>query len=169
MGQHKNNGILILCRPPGYTFSHSKLSSRTYRFFAHLIPAYIVDTACRLSGKKPYLKRLIDKMHRGLEPLEWFASRQWIWDNDNVVALSEELNATDKEWFDCRMVDLDWHEFWMNTVHVLRKHVLKYDDNTIEANKARLKKLSIIFELVKGIITLALVLFAARFATSLFS
>ena len=108
-------------------------------------------------------------MHRGMEPLEWFASRQWIWDDDNVVALSEELNATDNEWFNCQLVDLDWHEFWMNTVHVLRKHVLKYDDNTIEANKARLKKLSIIFELVKGIITLALVLFAARFVTSLFS
>ena len=108
-------------------------------------------------------------MHRGLEPLEWFASRQWIWDNHNVVALSEELNATDNEWFNCQLVDLDWHEFWMNTVHVLRKHVLKYDDSTIEANKARLKKLSIIFELVKGMITLALVLFASRFVTSLFS
>ena len=35
-------------------------------------------------------------MHRGMAPLEWFASRQWIWANDNVVALSEELNATDR-------------------------------------------------------------------------
>ena len=87
--QTNKSNIVLSFRPPGGNFE-----DRIHRFFAHLIPAHIVDTICRLTGHKPFLVRQINKMHRGMAPLEWFASRQWIWANDNVVALSEELNAT---------------------------------------------------------------------------
>ena len=83
-------------------------------------------------------------------------SRQWIWSNDNVVALSEELNATDREWFHCRVDDLDWHEYLITYVHTLRKHVLKYGDDTLEASGVRMRRLYLAFGIVKGIASLAL-------------
>ena len=67
------NKNCVLLRPPGGIFQHSELQDRVHRFFVHLIPAHIVDTLCRLTGHKPFLVRQINKMHRGMEPLEWFA------------------------------------------------------------------------------------------------
>ena len=99
-------------------------------------------------------------MHRGMAPLEWFANRQWIWANDNVVTLSEELNAADREWFPCRVNNLDWHEYLINYVYTLRKYVLKYDDSTLDTCKLRMKRLTLVFELVKGLAMLAWVLIA---------
>ena len=69
----------------------------------HLLPAYAVDAilyilfALNVTKHKPFLVRLIGKMHNGMAALEWFANRQWIWANDNVVALEKELNTTDRE------------------------------------------------------------------------
>ena len=91
-----------------------------------------------------------------MAPLEWFASRQWIWANDNVVALSEELNATDREWFHCRVDDLDWHEYLIDYVHTLRKHFLRYSDDTLEASGVRIRRLWLAFMIIKGTALLAL-------------
>ena len=107
-------------------------------------------------------------MHNGIEPLEWFAPRQWIWANDNVVALSEELNTADRDWFPCRVNNLDWHEYLINHVYIIRKHVLKYDDKTIEACKLRLKRLDLVFGPIKIVACLALALIAATCFSRLF-
>ena len=162
--QHKAHPF----RPPGGNFHHSELQDRVHRFFAHLIPSHTVDTICRITGHKPFLVRLINKMHRGMAPLEWFASRQWIWANDNVVALSEELNTTDREWFHCRVDNLDWHEYWFNYVYTLRKHMLKYKDDTLDASGVRLKRIVVVFGLITGIVSFALVFFAVSCVSSLF-
>ena len=85
-----------------------------------------------------------------------------------MVALSEELNTADRQWFPCRVNNLDWHEYLINHVHTIRKHVLKYDDKTIEACKLRLKRLDLAFMLIKGIATMALVLIAVICFSRLF-
>ena len=93
----------LVFRPPNGTFQYSELHDRIFRFFVHLLPAYAVDTilyvlfALNVTKHKPFLVRLIGKMHNGMAALEWFANRQWIWANDNVVALEKELNTTDRE------------------------------------------------------------------------
>ena len=48
----------------------------------------------RLSGRPPKVVRRLKRMKVGLVALEWFANRQWVWSNDNVSQLSEELNST---------------------------------------------------------------------------
>ena len=103
-----------------------------------------------------------------MAPLEWFASRQWIWANHNVVTLSEELNATDREWFRCRVDGLDWREYRINYVYTLQKHVLKYGDDTLKASGVRLKRLALAFGLIKGVVVLAFVLSAVRCVANIF-
>ena len=51
--------------------------------------------------------------------------REWTWANDNVLALSKELNATDAEYFNFRLHDLDWREYWLNYFIALRTHYFK--------------------------------------------
>ena len=52
-------------------------------------------------------------------------NREWTWANDNVLALSKELNATDAEYFNFRLHDLDWREYWTNYFIALRTHYFK--------------------------------------------
>ena len=60
----------------------------------NLLPAYAIDYAARLQGRKPALVRRMGRLQEGLKVLEFFANRQWSWANDNVAQLSEELNPT---------------------------------------------------------------------------
>ena len=54
-------------------------------FFVHWVPAYAVDTGMRLLGKEPFLVKVVGKVQAGIESLEYFTTREWIWANDNTV------------------------------------------------------------------------------------
>ena len=56
-------------------FQESKTLDRIYRVFLHIIPAYIIDLIARILGHKPFLVRLVGKMHYGLGLLEYFTTR----------------------------------------------------------------------------------------------
>ena len=112
--------------------------------------------------------RLVGKMHNGMAALEWFANRQWIWANDNVVALSKELNATDSVWFHCRVDNLDWQEYFCNYYWTCRKYLMKYSDDTLEASGVRLKRLVFAFEVTKGTVAFMMVLYVVRCVAGLF-
>ena len=56
-------------------FIESKTLDRIYRVFLHIIPAYIIDIIARILGHKPFLVRLVGKMHYGLGLLEYFTTR----------------------------------------------------------------------------------------------
>ena len=56
-------------------FQESKTLDRIYRVFLHIIPAYIIDIIARILGHKPFLVRLVGKMHYGLGLLEYFTTR----------------------------------------------------------------------------------------------
>ena len=66
-------------RPPVQSagvFQQIKILDRIYRVLLHLLPAYIVDGAARLLGHKPFLVRIIGKMHAGLNLIEYFGNRE---------------------------------------------------------------------------------------------
>ena len=129
---------------------------------------YFYTIASSLTRHKPFLVRLVGKMHNGMAALEWFANRQWIWANDNVVALSKELNATDSVWFHCRVDNLDWQEYFCNYYWTCRKYLMKYSDDTLEASGVRLKRLVFAFEVTKGTVAFMMVLYVVRCIAGLF-
>ena len=46
-----------------------------------------------------------------------------------MLALSKELNDTDAEYFNFRLHDLDWSEYWTNYFIALRTHYFKVHSN----------------------------------------
>ena len=56
-------------------FQESKALDRIYRVFLHILPAYVIDVIARILGHKPFLVRLVGKMHYGLGLLEYFTTR----------------------------------------------------------------------------------------------
>lgn len=41
--------------------------------------------------------RIVEKLHKALTALEWFTTRQWHFNCNNVLMLSQELKGKDKE------------------------------------------------------------------------
>lgn len=158
---------LKLFRPPtDAIFQKSRILDRIFRALLHLVPAYIIDVIAQLLGHKPFLVRIIGKMHAGLNLVEFFCNREWTWSNKNVVALSKELNATDAAYFNFRVHNIDWEKYWHNYLFVLRTHFFKYKPDTIELCKQRLKKIQLIYNSIRSLLIIAILyLIIAQFTS----
>ena len=67
--------ILLSPRPHVESLQESKTLDRIYRVLFHIIPAHIIDVITQILGHKPFLVRLIGKMHYGLDLYEYFTTR----------------------------------------------------------------------------------------------
>ena len=55
--------------------------------------------------------------------------------NGNVVQLEKELNVTDRAWFNCRVDGVNHKQYFINYYYTVRKHLLKYSDDTLDASR----------------------------------
>ena len=72
------------------------MQDRLLHLFLNLLPAHAIDLVTRWRGERAVLVRRMSRLQEGLKVLEFFANRQWAWDNGNVARLSHELNSTGK-------------------------------------------------------------------------
>ena len=87
---------LFFFRPPSITLTRNKVQDRLLHLFLNLLPAHAIDLVTRWRGERAVLVRRMSRLQEGLKVLEFFANRQWSWDNGNVARLSHELNSTGK-------------------------------------------------------------------------
>lgn len=123
------------------------------------MPAYIADFGIWASGRKPMLCRLIQKMHKGIDMLEYFGNHEWQWSNDNVLALDSELNEADSKLFNFRLHDLNWEDFVRHYYLGVRQFVLKYKPETIPACRKRVRIMYNVYHIVRGIAIAVMVYF----------
>ena len=136
--------------------------------FLNLIPAHILDLLARLSGGTPKVVRRLKRFKVGLLALEWFANRQWVWSNDNVCALHEELNATDRAKFNFRMGGVDWREYVHNYYLAVRTHVLKNKAETVDTTRRKLDRQLMVYNVARGALACAASYWAALSVYQLF-
>lgn len=86
------------------------------------------------------MMRIMRKLKRAVESLEYFVTHEWTWENDNVIALQSRLNEVDRNLFNFDMKKVNWQDYVEHYVKGTRKFVLKEDDSTIPAAKRHLKK-----------------------------
>ena len=55
--------------------------------------------------------------------------------NGNVVQLEKELNVTDRALFNCRVDGVNHKQYFINYYYTVRKHLLKYSDDTLDASR----------------------------------
>lgn len=81
--------------------------------------------------------RLVRRMHNAFQMLEYFATRQWKFPSDNLVALNKSLNETDRKVFDFDVTKIDWNVYTHNMYLGMRRHLLKEDDDNVEKARKR--------------------------------
>ncbi|XP_005099500.2 fatty acyl-CoA reductase 1 [Aplysia californica] len=134
---------------------------------SHLIPAYMIDLAYRMMGKKPRMVRLYNKLHRSIDVLKFFTCNEWQWSSTNHDMLKHQLTPLDQKMFYFDPKPLHWPTYIENYCMGAKKYVLNEDLSGLPAARAHVRKLRIIRYLFN--MSVAVVLWRVLIAKSQFA
>ncbi|XP_035723581.1 fatty acyl-CoA reductase wat-like [Vespa mandarinia] len=123
----------------------------------HWIPGFIVDSLPFLVGSKPRLLNIYRRMHKLTNVMNFFATHQWEFTNDNVLKLWNKLSVVDKNKFFFNISDLDWDSYFLTYCKGVRVFVLNDPLETVNDAKILHERLRII-HYTTGILLLILLL-----------
>ncbi|XP_017148612.1 putative fatty acyl-CoA reductase CG5065 [Drosophila miranda] len=128
----------------------------------HFLPAYIVDGVARLMGKKPFVVNVQNKIAKAVECLEYFATRQWRFKDDNVHGLLHTLSPKDREIFVFDVRHIHWDKYVERYVLGFREFLFKQRPESLPDSRKRMVRLYYLHQLTK----LVAVLLTWRFLMS---
>lgn len=126
---------------PGGSFKKSKLVNRFCVIAFHTIPAYVIDLAARLAGRKPIMVRVQTKLQRAVSCLEFFTTHEWRFTNENMVRLLGQMQPADRKLFDFNINDLDWKKYLESYVLGTREFILKESPSTLPLAHKQLRRM----------------------------
>uniref|UniRef100_A0A0A9VYR3 Fatty acyl-CoA reductase n=2 Tax=Lygus hesperus TaxID=30085 RepID=A0A0A9VYR3_LYGHE len=138
---------------PGGSFKTSPVMNDIHTLMFQTFPAYLHDGLSRLTGRKPIMVRIQEKLRKALETMTFFTTKEFKFRNDNVVELYTKLSPEDREAFCFDINDINWRDYIETYVLGTRKYILKEDPATIPESRINLKKM---YLLHKGTQLLAL-------------
>ena len=104
----------------------------TFQFVQHTVPAHLCDTVLWLLGRKQFMVRLVQRMHKGSRAVEYFAVNEWQWDQDNVTQLRAELSDSDRKTFYFDVSLINWGNYLEDYIKGTRQYFFKEDLSTME-------------------------------------
>nr|XP_034192859.1 putative fatty acyl-CoA reductase CG5065 [Osmia lignaria] len=100
-------------------------------FFFHIIPAYLIDFLMLIFRQKRFMVRLQNRISTGLEVLQYFTTREWIFHNTNLLVMAAEMSRKDKEIFPINFLAIDELEYIKNCILGARQYCMKEDLSTL--------------------------------------
>ena len=137
---------------PGGSFKNVAFYDRLCRYAFHYAPAFLVDLVMTLIRKPRFLCKIVFKMTKAMEALEFFSTNQWSWTNENLSQLRTTLVKSDPhslETFDFDIKSLDWRRFIDHYVLGTRHFVLKNKPETLDSSRKKLKFLHLLHFIVQ--------------------
>ncbi|KAM6435937.1 fatty acyl-CoA reductase 1-like isoform 2-T3 [Liasis olivaceus] len=140
----ENNPLEKPFRLPKATLTSSYLAHQYWTFVCHTTPAFLCDLYLRLTGKKPRMMKLFNRLEKTMSLLEYFTSNSWDWSADNTNMLMKELSPRDKNLFCFDVRQLIWSEYIQSYCLGTKKFLLNEDMAGIPAAKQHIRKLKAI-------------------------
>ncbi|XP_034933679.1 putative fatty acyl-CoA reductase CG5065 [Chelonus insularis] len=110
---------------PGGDIHSSKFVHNLIVFFFHIIPAYIIDFLLLIFRQKRFMVHVQKRITDGLEVLQYFTTRDWIFHNTNLLNLWEEMNLQDKKIFPIDFLAVDESEYIKYIILGARQYCMK--------------------------------------------
>ncbi|KAB7508033.1 putative fatty acyl-CoA reductase [Armadillidium nasatum] len=126
---------------PSLSFTKHKFVNTVGVVFKHWIPAYILDFVARFSGRRPIMVRVVKKLARAADCLEYFTTHEWNFCNDNVQSLWQNLSEADQHTFNFSLSTIDWQTYLHQYCLGSKRYVMKEDLSTLPAARKRLNKM----------------------------
>lgn len=80
------------------------------------------------------------KVSDGLDLLQYYTTKDWIFKNDNLKSLRDKLNSRDSEIFNFDFRKIHWDDFIRNYILGTREFLLKEKPETIPKSRRLLKR-----------------------------
>ncbi|XP_054002362.1 fatty acyl-CoA reductase wat-like [Hylaeus anthracinus] len=125
-----------------------------YSFVLHIIPAVIVDTFARATGRKPMCMDTYRKIHKFSKVISYFSSQEWYFRNDNVMKLWQKLNSVDRKIFNFNVTNLDWEEYCYRHIRGIRIYMFKESPDSLQEGVYKFRRLRIAHYTLLTIISL---------------
>ncbi|KYN02613.1 PREDICTED: putative fatty acyl-CoA reductase CG5065 [Cyphomyrmex costatus] len=109
----------------------SKFVHNLFVFFFHIIPAYLIDFLMLIFRQKRFMVRIQKRISDGLEVLQYFTTREWVFYNDKLIKIYNDLSSVDKEVFRTVIYDIDINEYLKNIILGARQYCMKEDLSTL--------------------------------------
>ncbi|XP_067347313.1 fatty acyl-CoA reductase 1 isoform X2 [Channa argus] len=137
----KRNPLEQAFRRPNANITSNYLINQYWILVSHKFPALIYDLFLRLSGQKPQMMRIFNRLHKAISLLEYFSSQDWEWNSENMSMLMSQLTPEDRKTFNFDVRQLNWPEYIENYCIGTKKYVLNEDMSDIPAARQHLRKL----------------------------
>ncbi|XP_050528205.1 fatty acyl-CoA reductase 1-like [Daktulosphaira vitifoliae] len=124
---------------PGGSMKSSKLHHDICAFFLHTIPAYFLDAIIYLSGNKPCLVRIQDRINKGFEVFGYYANNQWEFRNEHVHHLRKIMNAREKFEYKIDGADMNIRNYFRDCIMASRIYILKEMPDTLPGARRHMK------------------------------
>uniref|UniRef100_A0A8D0BLD0 Fatty acyl-CoA reductase n=1 Tax=Salvator merianae TaxID=96440 RepID=A0A8D0BLD0_SALMN len=141
MSTYKRNPLEKAFRIPSANMTSSYLMYQYWTAVSHKAPAFLYDLYLRLTGRKPRMMKIFNRLHKSMTLFEYFTSRTWEWSSENTNMLMNQLSPKDKKVFCFDVRQLHWSEYIENFCLGTKKYVLNEDMAGIPAAKQHLRKL----------------------------
>ncbi|GLV46143.1 uncharacterized protein CBL_10788 [Carabus blaptoides fortunei] len=96
-----------------------------------LLPSLLVDGLLKVSGRKPILTRLQKRMYVAQLALRYFLNNEWLYSNDNLLALQKRILAQDFADWDYDFATYDNQTYLCQCALGCRRYLLKEPDDTL--------------------------------------
>ncbi|XP_015484547.1 fatty acyl-CoA reductase 1-like [Parus major] len=141
MSTFKRNPLEQAFRTPNAHMTSSYLINQYWITVSHKAPAILYDLYMRLTGRKPRMMKIINRLHKSMTLLQYFSTQSWNWSSDNMNMLMSHLNPEDKKLYNFDVRQLHWSEYIESYCIGAKKYLLNEDMAGIPAAKQHLRKL----------------------------
>ncbi|KAJ8916621.1 hypothetical protein NQ315_000266 [Exocentrus adspersus] len=141
---------------PDGTVTASRTLNWFNKCFLHWLPAYILDSLVWLTGGKPIMLRIQDKLTKAATCLEYFTLNEWRFDDENVRTLATTLNQTDRKEFCFDVAKIDWESYIENYVLGIRRFIFKEEASSLPKARRHVARLYWSYRLMQVISVMCL-------------
>ncbi|XP_053669822.1 putative fatty acyl-CoA reductase CG5065 [Anopheles nili] len=117
--------------------------------FFHYLPAYLIDFLLMLLRRKPFLVKVQKRISAGLTILQYYTTKEWIFQSDNTKALYRRLSRDDRKRFYFDVSEINYQSYLYDFILGARKYILKEEPETLPKARKLLRKLYIMDKIVQ--------------------
>ncbi|XP_076391887.1 fatty acyl-CoA reductase wat-like [Megachile rotundata] len=137
-----------------YSFRNNKhrMVHLFYVYFLHLLPALLIDSVTVCLGKQPRMLKIYRKIHKFMDVLNYFATKEWKFSNENFKALLGKMTSEDYERFFCDITKLNWEIYFQTYVKGIRIYLIKDPLDSLPQARIKWQRLYWIHQALKLIV-----------------
>ncbi|XP_055680430.1 putative fatty acyl-CoA reductase CG5065 [Lutzomyia longipalpis] len=138
---------------PGGNVTNWKMYNYIKVILLHVLPAIIIDTAFKISGKKPFILKLQRRIYQANQALAYFVLNTWTFQNKNLYSLNEGLQDCDLKLFQFNYeINTDVKNYFGMAILGTRRYLMHEKDEDLPAARARFQRMKYLDWAVKTVV-----------------